>query len=149
MVNEETILTNLMRVLDLTKMALVFWQIVATNILTQVGHYSELSSSAVFTLWRILAGRRINCHPSSSAICGNIGIKGEHAYYMERILMSLFFRAFPDMEQMTTSILPFKTVYYNSIYNKLNLRENKKRKTGGASTLREKPTHNEVEDDEF
>lgn len=36
-----------------------------------------------------------------------------------------------------------------SIYNKFNLRENKKRKTGGASTSREQPNHYEVENNEF
>lgn len=35
--------------------------------------------------------------------------------------------------------LPFKIVDYNAIYNKLNLRENKKRKTSSISTSREAP----------
>lgn len=44
------------------------------------------------------------------------------------------------MKQRTTSILP--QVYYNSIYIKLVLRENKKRKTNVASTSREESPHN-------
>lgn len=38
---------------------------------------------------------------------------------------------------------------YNSIYIKLNLRENKKRKTNGPSTLREELVPYEVGNDEF
>lgn len=38
---------------------------------------------------------------------------------------------------------------YNSIYIKLNLRENKKRKTSGPSTLREELVPNEGDNDEF
>lgn len=62
-----------------------------------------------------------------------------------RLLTTLFFLARPDLEQRTTSTLPFKTMDYNVIYNKLNLRENKKRKADGASISREEPP--QVEDD--
>lgn len=55
-----TILATLVKAWDLTKMTLVFWQIMPTNILPQVGHRSELSSYAMYTLWRILAAQRIN-----------------------------------------------------------------------------------------
>lgn len=53
------------------------------------------------------------------------------------------------MEQRTTSSLLFKVVDFNSMYNMLNLRDDKKRKTGGVSTLREKPIKNEVDSAEF
>lgn len=45
---------------DFMKMAFVFWQVLATNILLQVGYYGEHSYYDVYTLWRILSGRRIN-----------------------------------------------------------------------------------------
>lgn len=38
---------------------------------------------------------------------------------------------------------------FNSIYDKLVLRENKKRKTCGACTSKEEPIPNKVDDDEF
>lgn len=63
--------------------------------------------------------------------------------------MALFVQAFLDMEQRTNSIVPFKTVDFNSICNKLNLRVNKKRKTSGASTSREESIQTEVDCDEF
>lgn len=55
-----TTLTNTMKAQNLTKMTLVFWQVTRTNILLQVGDHSEPSSYSIFTLWRILFGRKIN-----------------------------------------------------------------------------------------
>lgn len=42
MVTTGTILTNPMKAQDLTKMALVFWLVIGTSILPQVGHHSEV-----------------------------------------------------------------------------------------------------------
>lgn len=53
------------------------------------------------------------------------------------------------MEPKTTSSLLFKFVVFSSINNKINLRANKKRKTGGAFISREEPVQNEVDSDEF
>lgn len=52
------------------------------------------------------------------------------------------------MEQRTTSSLPFKTVDFNNIYNKINMRANNKKKIIGASTSREEPALNIVDDEE-
>lgn len=63
--------------------------------------------------------------------------------------MAIFFQVSPNLEQVTTSILLYKIVDYNPIYNKLDLRENKKRKIKDASTSRVEPPHHEMDDDDF
>lgn len=48
-----TRIRNLVKAHDLTRVAFVFWQVLATSILPQAGHLRELSSYAMFTSWRI------------------------------------------------------------------------------------------------
>lgn len=45
-----TILTNPLKAWDLTKIVLVFRQMIGTNILLHIGHHSEFSSYAAYTL---------------------------------------------------------------------------------------------------
>lgn len=83
------------------------------------------------------------CNPTSSTIYGGARTRRELANPIRLTPNTLFFWAFLDMEPRITSLLPFKTMDFSSLYNKLNLRENKKRKMGGAWTLREEPVINE------
>lgn len=76
-VNAKTILTNPMKTCDLIKMVIVFWQVVAINILPHVGHHSVLLSNAVYTLWKYFLARESTYHPSFSTICGGTGTKKE------------------------------------------------------------------------
>lgn len=60
------------------------------------------------------------------------------------ILLSL-----SNIEKMTTSLLPFKTMDFSHIYNNTNFWVSKKRKIGDAFTSREEPIPNIVDDEDF
>lgn len=45
---------NPMKASDLTKLAFVFWLLMATNIVHQVGHLSEVGNFTLYILWKII-----------------------------------------------------------------------------------------------
>lgn len=129
-----TILTNPLKAWDVTKIVFVFWQMIGTNILLYVGHHSEFSSYAAYTLRRIIFETHVEVQePKESLLALWMTPNGS-------ILPSEFGHGAKD-----NLCPPFKTNNYNSIYRKLNLREKKKKKTGCASTSREEPA--QAEDD--
>lgn len=51
---------NPMKASDLTKLAFVFWLLMATNIIHQVGHLSEVGNFTLYILWKIITHEKIN-----------------------------------------------------------------------------------------
>lgn len=64
------------------QLGFIFWQVLSTHTLLQVGHLNELSIYVVYTLWTILSFRRINL---PSIILNHMfccGTNRMHAFHM-------------------------------------------------------------------
>lgn len=59
-INEGLKFKNHVKTKDLTQLAVVFWQIMTTNILPQAGHVNEIWKFGLYVLWNIIAYKKIN-----------------------------------------------------------------------------------------
>lgn len=125
-------------------MALEFWQVIRITILPQVAIIVNSNHMLSTPYVGSSLGEGLTCHPSSSTTCGNVEIR-ELAYFIGDSSRSLLWSVSRLERRITSSILPYKTVEFNSICHKLVLRESKKMETNDASTSKEEPPHDELD----
>lgn len=111
---------NAVKERELLWMAFIFWQIVTSNIIPQVGHLNELSTFVLYTLWKIHLPFLIFNHINQ---CRN----QRRAYLLYvRLLTSLFLSARKNLIQGISSTLTLKTLDHNRAFYKVILRDNKR-----------------------